>query len=115
MTATNNLSTYEIEQINTIQNFFKQTKMLHDQQPMMFEALYDLVEVLNKNLGYGDSLDTINISVSKEHGAGYNVGKALESLAIYMSENKRIGLLEDDLDDALINLMNEKSRIRSNF
>lgn len=112
MKLTDSLSQHDVDKINTIQNFFKEAKTLFDQQPMIFEAYYDLLEVLNRNLGYGNSLDTINISLSREHGAGYNVGKALESLAIYMNESKRIGLLEDDLDDALLNLMNEKARIR---
>ena len=102
--------TTEREDPDTITEFLSNSKRLYSMYPLMFEALNMVISHID-SYDTGESLDGIALTFSKEHGAGYNVGKALECLGTYMSDDKRISLAEEDLLNAIVNLLNEETRI----
>jgi len=97
-----------------VAEFISCASELYTQQPATFDAVHEIIHMLNDSIGEGDSIDSIGVSLSISHGAGYNIGKALDHLGVYMSDDRRNNLMEEDLDAAILNLINEKIRIRSN-
>lgn len=95
-----------------IEEFIMCASKTHDMFPALFDAIHDLIHYINQT-NEGDSLDSMTISLSQTHGAGYNVGKALDSLSTYMSDDRRVNLHHEDLLKAIYNLLNEQSRLKA--
>lgn len=89
--------------------FIESAKLTQSLYPMLFEALHEVMSSLD-NYDVGQSLDGISLSFSEKHGAGHNIGKALEALSYYVSDDPRASLDREDLIAAIINLLNELAR-----
>jgi hypothetical protein len=99
----------ESEKMKDMTAFFNDALETHNMSPVMFDAIHNVIKYINQ-YAESESLDSMSISMSSTHGSGYNVGKALDSLAVYMSEDRRVNLSEDDLINAIYNLLTEESR-----
>lgn len=91
--------------------FINVASKLHDVDPMMFGTVFDVMLWLIDDL-YIDAgaIDTHWLKLHEEHGAGTNVTAAIEKLSRYMGNNRRTGLLNEDLMNAIRDLLTEKGR-----
>ena len=93
-----------------ITEFINSSSELHDIDGLTFDSIHMIIDHLLESQPEDSSFDAINITTSKEHGAGHNVGKALNLLSVYLSENQRVSLDVDDLLGAINHLITELNR-----
>lgn len=86
-------------------------RQLNEVDPMMFEAITDLVLFIINDESVPDSfIDPSWISTDKQHGAGANIHSALQKLARYGGSDRRTNLEEYDLMGCIKDLLTEQIR-----
>lgn len=87
--------------------FFICAMEARDVNPLLFDAIHELMHNVIETTPDDTSVDTTWISLSKKHGTGANISRALESIALYAGENRRTNLDTEDLFQAIKHLLNE--------
>jgi hypothetical protein len=90
-------------------SFMVNVAELYKTQYTIFDALHTFIEYANNRAPF-ESMDELNLSLSKDYGAGLNVGRAFACLAQYVSDDPRVAECEEDLLEAIYNLINEQAR-----
>jgi hypothetical protein len=92
-----------------VADFVMSASEMYQREPVVFEALQDLLVFITER-GDEDSMESIDLSFSKEHGAGINISKSFNLLARYIGEDKRKSFMSEDLLEAIYTLLNEHAR-----
>lgn len=94
-----------------ITDFINDVQQLYDTDSLSFDSINSLVGELLQPDESDTSFEAVNLTLSRQHGSGHNVGKALNLLNIYLSDNPRVSLDREDLIKAIRHLIVELNRI----
>lgn len=95
-------------------DFFATSLELRNIDPLLFDAIHELMIAICDEKPDDSSIDTTWINLSPRFGTGANISKALEYISRYAGENRRTNLSKEDLFEAIKCLLNEYNQRQFN-